>query len=499
MAKENGFQDLHDLSRCLYEFIDFYADTEKSKQIFESVLLFPPTSVTRRIAEGLSRAIPWIGSLTLLFVFGVSMWLAWGLPISVITLLIAGVFTGLIVSEGPVQVFNRLFTFYYNQSNLPEVRRVLKRSYLVLSAVLAATDGLLYAFGILAKIPTGLILFAAVGATTISFHRVNYVIIYAMKEIGLLLVSYLFAFVTLLTIYFLLPGAIPQASTRYLVALVSAVIILSIAPVYDNYKVFSRRSISPLGSPRKTSASPLIVNKRTIKSRFGIQLWETAPFYIFGTFSLVMLFGDRLISWVFNPNHVANGISLPFVFNPVYEIGADAALLVLFPVTIIQYVIMTPIFEQISNFTVTRKVTEVSRVDRFLRTSYEDLLLYSLFSAGSIAGLLVVLAPEIIGRIGGSSITVQILQVAAVSNVLIAVFATNGVFMIFLNKVRLLASISVVGATFIVVGGVLLAQFGFQEIIFAYLGMAGTVAILSSLYIREDLKHAASLFFSKYV
>ncbi|MGA2665796.1 MAG: hypothetical protein ABSF83_12730 [Nitrososphaerales archaeon] len=499
MANENGFQDLHDLAGYLYEFIDYYADAGKSRLSFESVLLSPPTSVARRVAEGLSLAVPWIGSLSVLFVFGVSMWLAWGLPISVITLLIVGVFTGLIVSEGPLQVFNRLFSFYYNQANVPEVRRTLKRSYLVLAAVLAATDGLLYLFGTLAGIPAGLIAFAAVGATTISFHRVSYVIIYALKEIRLLLVSYLLAFVTLLTVYFLLPGLIPAAPTRYIDALVSAVAVISIAPVYETYKVFSRSAITPLGSARVSSASPLIVNQRTIGSRFGIQLWETAPFYVFGTFSLVMLFGDRLLSWLFNPVHVANGIALPLVFNSVYEIGADVALMVLFPVTIVQYVLMTPIFEQVSNLAVTKKVTEVRSVDGFLRGSYGRLLTVSLCCAAPIAALLIVLAPEIVSRIGGSDLTVEILRVAAVANLLMVVFATNGVFMIFLNKVRSLAIISVTGAWLVIVGGSLLAQSGFQEIIFAYLVAAATVATLSSLHVRKDLEHAASLFFSKYV
>jgi hypothetical protein len=254
-----------------------------------------------------------------------------------------------------------------------------------------------------------------------------------------------------------------------------------------------------LGSPRKTSASPLVVNKKTIKSRFGIQLWETAPFYVFGTFSLVMLFGDRLISWVFNPVHVANGIALPLVFNPIYEIGADVALLVLFPVTIIQYVCMTPIFEEISNLSVTKKVTDVNSVDRFLKWRYQDLLLYSLLSAALIAGTLIIVAPEIVARIGGSSLTVGILQTAAVSNVLMVVFATNGAFMIFLNRIRSLAMISIIGASIVATVGFILAQFGFQDIIFAYLAMAITVATLSSIQIKSDLSQAASLFFSKYV
>lgn len=499
MAVENGFHDLHHLAKCLYGFIDHYSDPEKNREAYENTLLFPVTGIERRLAEGLSGASPWLGALIVLFFFGVSTWLAWGLPLSVTTLFILGVYVGVIFSEGSLQIFNRLFTFYYNQSNLPEVRRTLKRSYYVLAIILATILGAIYAFGVLANIPAGTLVFAMVGAATISFHRVSYVPIYALKKVGDLLTSYLLAFVSLLTIYFLLPGLIPFAATRYLVGLVAAVMVLSIAPVYRSYGIFTARSISPIGATGPRSSSPLIINKSTIRSRFGIQLWETAPYYLFGTLSLLMLFSDRVISWVFNPNHIANGILLPLTFNATYEIGADLALLVLFPVTIIQYVVMAPIFEQLSNLAVIKKSTEERSIDQFLKRRYTRLLTISIGTAALIAACLIVLAPVIIMWIGGSQVTVQILQVAAFADVLMAVFATNAVFMVFLNRVNSLVIIALVGASVVIIGGVALAQLGFEKIIFAYLASAGTVALLSSLHMIGDLRRAGSLFFSKYV
>ena len=499
MATENGFHDLHHLARYLYGFIDHYTDAEKNRGAYESTLLFPITSIGRRLGQALSGASPWLGSLIVLFVFGVSTWMAWGLPLSVMTVFILGVYFGVLISEGPIQVFNRLLTFYYNQSNLPEVRRILKRSYSVLVVMLTVTLGALYVFGIVANIPDGVLLFGIVGAATIAFHRVSYVPIYALKEFRDLLVSYFLAFVSLLTVYFLLAPLIPFPTTRYVVSLASAVIILSIAPTYRNYRMFTRRTISPIGVPRSRAVSPLIINKSTIMSRFGIQLWETAPYYLFGTFSLLMLFSDRVISWVFNPNHTADGIILPLVFNATYEIGADVALLVLFPVTIIQYVIMTPIFEQLSNLAVSKKATEERSIDEFLKRRYQKLLSLSLGSAALIATCLLIFSPEIILRVGGSHLTLQILQIAAFSNVMLSIFATNALFMVFLNRVNSLVVVSLVGALLVMIGGVMLAQLGFERIIFAYLVSAGTVALMSSLYIRRDLKRAGSLFFSKYV
>ena len=499
IAIENGFHDLHNLAKSLYGFIDHYSDPDKNREAYESALLFPVSGTGRRLAEGLSGASPWLGALVVLFFFGVSTWLAWGLALSVTTLFILGVYIGVIVSEGPLQVFNRLFTFYYNQSNLPEVRKTLKRSYLVLTLILAVILGAIYTFGRFGNIPIGILGFAMVGATTISFHRVSYVPIYALKKAGDLLLSYFLAFVSLLAIYFLLPGLLPYAATRYLVALVAAVMILSIAPIYRSYGIFTARIIYPIGTTRSPSDSPLIINKSTIRSRFGIQLWETAPYYLFGTLSLLMLFSDRVISWVFNPSHIANGILLPLTFNVTYEIGADLALLVLFPVTIIQFVVMGPIFEQLSNLAVTKKSTEARSIDRFLSRRYKRLLAISIGAAALVSICLIIFAPEIIMRIGGSQVTVQILRVAAFADVLMTIFAANGVFMVFLNRINSLVVITLVGASIVIIGGVALAQFGFKWIIWAYLLSAGTVSLLSSLHVIGDLKRAGSLFFSKYV
>ncbi|HZW85034.1 MAG TPA: hypothetical protein VFE91_03920 [Nitrososphaerales archaeon] len=499
IAMANGFHDLHHLAKCLYGFTDHYSDPEKNRVAYESTLIFPVVGIWRRLADGLSIASPWLGALVVLFIFGVSTWLAWGLPLSVTTLFILGVYVGVLASEGPVQIFNRLVTFYYNQSNLPEVRRIMKRSYYTLAVILVVMLGAIYAFGIINNMPYRLLGFAMVGAATISLHRVSYVPIYALKKVKDLVFSYFLAFVALLSIYFLLPNLIPNAATRYLVSLVSAVMILSIAPAYRSYSIFTIRSITPIGSTRSLSAAPLIINKSTIRSRFSIQLWETAPYYLFGTLSILMLFSDRVISWIFNSTRVADGILLPLTFNAVYEIGADLALLVLFPVTIIQYVMIAPIFEQLSNLAVTKKSTEERSVDQFLRLRYFKLLTISLVSAALIGTSLIIFAPEIIARIGGSQLTVRILQIAAFSDILMAVFSTNAVFLVFFNRVNSLVVITLVGALIVTIGGVALAQLGFEHVVFAYLAAAATVTLLSSLRIAVDLRHAGSLFFSKYV
>ena len=497
-AADNGFTDLFDLSRRLYDFIDFYVDPKKSRVVSQSSSLTAPT-IRRRLSEALVMSFPWLGALAVLYVFGVSLWLAWGLPLSTVTALISGVFLGILLTEGPANSFNRLFVFYYDQSNFSEAKRILKRSYYILGIILFGVTAGLYSFGLLSNIPNQLVLFSIVASATISTHRISYIPVYGLKKLRQMFLSYAFAFAALLSVFFLLPNLIPDTTTRYLVALVAAVGVLSIAPIYYNYRIFSTTSHSSEKVLRSQSLNPVLMYDNTIKSRFGVQLWETMHYYLYGTLFFAILFGDRVLSWIFNPIHTASGIALPMVFNAAYHIGADPALLVLLPATIIQYVIMAPIFFQLAKET-SLKVTEATRIDDFLRQRYKLLVTLSLIASTLVAAILIAFAPTIVSRLGGAEISVNIMRIAAVSNILISLFAANGIFILFMNRVKSLVIIAIVGISILGVAGVLLgSQFGFQNIVFAYFATAATIAILSSISVRKILKLGGSLFFSKYV
>ena len=498
IAADNGFTDLFELSKRLYDFIDFYVDPKKSRVVSQSSVTTAPT-VRRRLSEALVMTFPWLGALAILYVFGVSLWLAWGLPLSIVTALISGVFLGILLTEGPANSFNRLFVFYYNQSNFSEAKRILKRSYYTLGILLLGITAGLYFFGLLSNIPAQLVTFSIIAAATISTHRISYIPVYGLKKLRQMFLSFAFAFAALLAVFFLLPNLIPITTTRYLVALVTATGVLSIAPIYYNYRIFSTTSHSSEKVLRSQSLNPVLMYDNTVKSRFGVQMWETMHYYVYGTFFFAILFGDRVLSWIFNPVHTANGIVLPMVFNAAYHIGADPALLVLLPATIIQYVIMAPIFFQLSKET-SLKVTEASKIDDFLKQRYRLLVMLSIIASTIVAAILFAFAPAIVSRLGGAEISVNIMRIAAVSNILISLFAANGIFMLFMNRVKSLAIIAIVGILILGIGGVLLgSQYGFQNIVFAYLATAVSIAILSSVSVGKILKLGSSLFFSKYV
>lgn len=496
---KNGFENLHDLAKYIYDFIYSYEDQEQNKEELLKSLSTPIPDTKQRIVEGLSMIFPWLGSLILLFITGVSLWMAWGLPAELTTAFVTGVFLGLVITEGPLQIFARLFTFYYKQDNIDEVKRALKRSYMMIAVILSVTIAVLYTIVMFTHIPFELVTIISISTLTISLHRTSYVIIYALKKLGQLILAYTAAFIALLSVYYLSTELIPDQTTRYFVALCMAFAALSILAVYHHYKILTKSSIAVVAGETPHFYNPVTINDKTIKSRFSIQLWETMPYFLFGIFYFSMLFVDRIISWIFNPTIVTSGTILPMEFNSTYHAGADLALLVILSTSIIQYVIMTPIYTQVNNMIINLKVSEMKKVEQFLKYRYKLLMMASIVPSVITATILTLMAPEIMAYLGGSETSIQILRTASISNIFISIFAANSMFMMLLNKTKILAILSIIG-TFIVVGaGIALAQHTFADVVFAYLLSALITAIVSTIYVGKTMKKAGSILFARYV
>jgi hypothetical protein len=263
---------------------------------------------------------------------------------------------------------------------------------------------------------------------------------------------------------------------------------------------WSRRSPSSrAGRDTPPFYRPVTINNRTIKSRFSVQFWETLPSYLFGTFFFFLVFGDRVLSWFFNPITRANGIALPFVFNSAYHAGADPALLVIFPALIIQYTLMSPIFAQVSNATLEYSVNEVKKVQRFLLGRYWRIMGVSVLSSVAVAAALNYLAPVFLSATALTPTSLQILHIASVANICLVVFFANSIFMLFMNRMAGLAMVAMAGAFAVLIGGLILAPTGFQNLEIAYLVATTTVAALSTFYVVAHIDRAASIFFARYM
>src|SRR5579884_874375 len=180
-AQKNGFASLHELAKYIYDFIDVYDDEEKQKGASSAFEIEVP-GTKKRLAESLSMIFPWLGSLVLLFAIGVSLWMAWGLPADVTTAFLSGIFLGLIVTEGVTQNYHRLFSFYYSQTNIGEVKRSIKRSYAIAAVILSASIAAIFIISVIENIPLELAAIAAISASSNGIFSITLMINIAAIE-----------------------------------------------------------------------------------------------------------------------------------------------------------------------------------------------------------------------------------------------------------------------------------------------------------------------------
>jgi len=493
-----GFSDSNELANYVYDFIDVYEiPNEDGKKFIQTSSVEIP-SVGFRLAEGISLVFPWLASLAVLFIAGVSLWMAWKLPIQIATAFIVGILVGMVITEGPFQAFGKLFSFYHEQNNMGEVKRLLKRVYKLVAVVLAVVVCLLYLVGYLERIPSSLVFVTMISTVTISLHRASYMIIHALKKIAYTIISYSVALASLLATYYLGEQFIPDVTTRYFVALVIAFVTLTVFAIFQHYKLTHNSATeTTVGQPH--FYKPISRAEKTIKSRFSVQLWETLPNTLFGIFFFMIMFSDRVLSWIYNPEIVKSGISLPMLFNPVYHTGADMAWTVLFPTYIVQYVMMAPFFSHMRNLSLNCKISEISRVDSFIHNTYKKLVLATLLTSLVTAGILNLAAPLIMSHSGYSQISLHILQFASIANVFMSIFGANSLFLMIFNKIKILVILVIGCAALVAIGGIIVVQFGFENLVFAYLASSVVAAIVSSIYSKKTMAKASSVFYARFV
>ena len=61
-----------------------------------------------------------------------------------------------------------------------------------------------------------------------------------------------------------------------------------------------------------------------------------------------------------------------------------------------------------------------------------------------------------------------------------------------------LATMGLVGAVIVGIGGIYLLRYGFQNVIFAYLGACTLVALISTIYVAHIMDHPSSDFYSRF-
>lgn len=512
-VRKNGFVSQYELAEHVYDYLDLYYNIKDrgSNEISRRFSL-PVPGVKQRIIESLEYMAPWIGSLIVLYVMGLSLWMAVKLPRDVLVAFVFGVFAGLIFTEGPLQVFNRILSFYHNQGNIAEVKRALKRSYLMVSIMLSMIATVVFFLSIFLDIPYELMIILIVSAITISFHRISYVVLYVLKKRREIVVSYMFAFAILILVYSLIPYSIlPNAVAKYFLALTSAFVALSIFAAYYTYQIISKNSSISSGNPSPTKTLGINIPNfystgstidNTIKSKFSVQLWENMSYFLFGIFYLILLFGDRIMSWIFNPETVVavTGKILPMGFNAIYHIGADLALFIMVPVTLVQYIIIQPVYIMIHNMSLDTRVSDRKVIDRYIKSLYKKLVLRTLLVAVTSYIVINLIGPQLIlGYLGGTSASIEVLRLTSIGYVSLSIFAANSIIMIFMNKSGSLAIVTISSVILLVfISSAMSLVGGFENVAGAFL-ISTSLGALGSTIVALYLIQHPSRFFARYL
>lgn len=489
IVSKHGFMDLMDMAKYIYPILDHYENPREAPQW--SYIEDPMPGRRQRLSEALGIYAPWLGALVILNIAGFSLWMAQVLPADITIALVAGVFSGLILTEWPLQAYSRIFFMYYEQKNIGELKRSIKRSYALVAIVMSGYSAGVVLYSVISDIPIQLVTIAIGAAATVSLHRLSFNILYSLKKIGIVFLSYAAAFSILIAAFYSLPQFLEiDVTTTYFASLSAAFIVLTSFAAYYHFRL--RNRIKPKISGRQVPDfyRHSATNEKTLTSKFKVQLWESLPFSLYGTFYLLMLFGDRILSWIFNPHVLvaSNGTLLPMVFNPEYHVGADVALLALAPVIIVQYVIMAPVYSLFHNKSLKLKVSEISRMDSFVRGVYQKLIVLSLVASLISVAVLFNFGAPIVSFFNGTETSMQVMRYASLGSIGVSVFTANAVMMMFMNKAKIPAFVAVAGGMMVIVAGSIFAQYGIESIAFAYMLSTTVAAVVSFVLLLKLLQ-----------
>jgi hypothetical protein len=418
------------------------------------------------------------------------------LPSDITIAFVAGVFAGLILTEWPLQVYSRTFYMYFEQKNIGEVKRSVKRSYALAAIILSAFCAVAFALAAFTNIPLNLAYITIGAAVAVALHRLSFNIVYLLKKIKIVFLAYALAFALLAGTFYALPEITDVGVTeRYFASLGSAFVVLCAFAAYYHARLplRSRPRVSESSAPDFYRHPSTTAN--TLASRYGVQLWEALPFSVYGVFYFVMLFGDRVLSWIYNPYAIiaVNGTFLPMMFNAEYHVGADVALLALVPVIIIQYVIMAPVYALVHNSSLKLKISEIAKMDSTIKHVYRNLVVFSLAASLASVAILHNFGPEIISIFRGSELSFVVMRYASIASISVSLFTANAVMMMLLNRAKVPAILALAGGAMVLAGGAFTVQYGIENLAIAYLAASTAVAAASFVFVIRLLKARPSV------
>jgi O-antigen/teichoic acid export membrane protein len=431
-ARAHGYADLFGFAAAVieaappYEWHEPWVDTNGARQ-----------RAKQSSFAGFFSNITWLLLLVTLFMGGHSLWAARDLTPEMGAATGLGVILGLAVSGGVQQFASWKISYYYLQGNLPLVRFVLWRTIIIGAGLLLATAAAGF-FIVADGLPMDLAALSAAYVLLVGVYRLSTAPLLGLNRLRSVFAVTLFGLSGMFTSYtFFTEVGMDRLMSVLLSQVVGVALISGSSGVILGFAVGGFRAWS------RPPARVLLVRPEELHNVRPPRLWallfDSLPQLLFGTLFFLFLFADRLVLWVTSPARDAG-------YNMAYQIGVDTALVMIVPISAIQFPLMRRLSERLEDVALRTGCGDASTFSASVGGVYRLLMVRMAGAAGAICALAFTLSNEIVGIAGGDSSSVGVFEAALVGIFFSALFLSTAAFVMTFRRIADMGALLLVAA-----------------------------------------------------
>src|SRR5208282_2593891 len=482
-----------EIAKKVQRLVPFYSGETDSKKPANDIRW----KHVRTFASGMIFSALWSLMLLALYLGGISLWTAnpdkaGPIPALLATSIAVGVVISFIVTGGVQQVFTFRMSFYRLQDNLPLARKEAVRSYWVgFLAIAIAASAFIIMNGVAVVSPLQFILYTVLFLILLGGYRILVTPLYSYRKFPLIGIGLAIALTSLYAAYYTLKAVGVLSPYDVIIAQVIALVILNAITAFESLQSILREK------RHATQNQSLYHNPVPLKNvkqpRLGVVFIEMLPLYLFGTMFYVLLFSDRLASWISTSGPIL------LIYNANYQFGADIAMLVLIPLTGLIYYFLEGLSELLQNESSKTNIANRTALKSTVYRYVEKMFTIIGLAAGVCVIVLWQYADSIVQMTNGQPESVLVLRVGLIAYSLFAFFLAN-TFISFSFRRYSTPALLLFLATVVELGTNLIGprMFSGWNPIYGLLGSIILVTIISSLNTVNFIRQAHYFYYAAF-
>jgi hypothetical protein len=413
-----------EIAKKVQRLIPFYSgESDDSKKNMDDIRW----KHVRTFASGMIFSALWSLMLLALYLGGISLWTvnpdkAGPIPAFLATSIAVGVVISFIVTGGVQQVFSFRMSFYRLQDNLPLARKEAVRGYWVgFLAIAIAASAFIIMNGIAFVSPLQFTLYTVLFLILLGGYRILVTPLYSYRKFPLIAIGLAIALTSLYVAYYALKDVGVLNPYDVIVAQVIALGILNGITALECFQSILREKRHAIQNLDNQSLYHKPVPLKNVKQpRLSVVFIEMLPLFLFGTMFYVLLFSDRLASWI-----SASGGPILLIYNASYQLGADIAMLVLIPLTGLIYYFLEELAELLQKESSKTNIANRAELKTKVYRYVAKMFAITGLAAGACVIVLWQFADSIVQMTNGEPESVLVLRVGLIAYSLFAFFLAN--------------------------------------------------------------------------